>query len=438
MSVSRRKPEPERHVWFDDWRGIQGEALLRLKAEIVAGVDAAEVAGGHRQRKRRPVDQANHELAVEVVVANLAYAALNPPPTGRLAILTGNGRVGATRYDNTALGKPLRSLLYRLDEAGVLTLRGSSQRLEASSIAPSEAFARRVSEAGASLSDFGRIKGEETIVLKRKRKQAGSDTGTRKLVDYAETNETMGMRRQVDALNDFVAVADIAFIDDGQGRIDVFDRFQRRQFSTVAHDSDEPAFHLTGRLFGGFWQTLKSARRSNIRIDGEPVAVLDYSSLYPRLAYAHTGAVPPAGDIYAIDGLTGHRKSVKKALNCLMMDDFHRSRWPTEFTSGSADEDDDPSVLLPSGWGVKRFKQALHRRYPALAPCLGKGLGLQLMHTESEILLRVLEELQALDIIGLGLHDGLLAPTSKAGHVKEVMEAVARDITSADLPVTIS
>lgn len=438
MNAPRNKTAPDRHAWFDDWLGIRGAALRQLRDEILVEVEAAELAGGHRKRRRRPVDQAHHETAVEVVVANLAHAVAAPPPTGRLAILTGNASVGATRYDNRALGKPLRELLARLDGLGLIDWRYSLRRLEASSIAPTDVFAARVTAAGVALADFGRIAGEEAVVVTRKRKAGSAERGTRVMVDYAETAETTAMRARMEALNGWIAAADIAFVDDGLGTVDPFDRHQRRHFSTVAWHSDQPAFHLTGRLFGGFWQTLPSARRGGIRLDGEPVAVLDFSSLYPRLAYAHVGAVPPSGDLYDLEGLTAHRKAVKRALNCLIMDDFQRSRWPEEFTSGSADDIDEPSTLLPDGWGVKRFKQALLRRHPALAPSLGRGLGLGLMHTESEILLGVLEALRSEGIVGLGLHDGLLVPKSRADQVRTVMEAVARDTTSADLPVTIS
>jgi hypothetical protein len=70
-------------------------------------------------------------------------------------------------------------------------------------------------------------------------------------------------------------------------------------------------FDLSGRLFGGFWQGLQRERRSGIRIDGEPVATLDYSSMFARLAYASKGVRPPAGDLYAIPGLEGRRDAVK-------------------------------------------------------------------------------------------------------------------------------
>lgn len=109
----------ERHRWFDDWRGAEGPALHKLVAEITTAIDRCEQAAGTRTRKRRENDQRHHLSAVEVTVANLAHAVLMPPETGRLAIITGNGRNGQTRYDNPALGKPFRTLLHGLDELGL-------------------------------------------------------------------------------------------------------------------------------------------------------------------------------------------------------------------------------------------------------------------------------------------------------------------------------
>ena len=41
-----------------------------------------------------------------------------------------------------------------------------------------------------------------------------------------------------------------------------------------------------GRLYGGFWQGLQRELRPGIRIEGQPVALLDYSSMYLQLLYA--------------------------------------------------------------------------------------------------------------------------------------------------------
>jgi hypothetical protein len=113
-------------------------------------------------------------------------------------------------------------------------------------------------------------------------------------------------------------------VDDGLEPVDAHDRTMRRHFILTAND-EAPRFDRSGRLFGGFWMNLKSSRRGSIRIEGEPVAVLDYASMFPRLAFVSMGVAPPATDLYAIEGLGGHRKAVKLALNTLLFDDHRRA-----------------------------------------------------------------------------------------------------------------
>lgn len=427
MPNTQQGTPPARHRWFDDWRGAQGSALAGLVTEIRSAVVEAEQQAGARQRKRRPVDDQNHTLAVEVVVSNLAHAVLMPPETGRLAIQTRNADRGRSRYDNPALGKPLRTLLYWLDETRLLDLRGEGRRGEASSIAPTEMLARQVSSLGIGLGDFRRLPKEETILLSRKSRQPWSPIGStvsRSLIDYPETAETTAMRDRLASVNSFVEGGDIGFIEDGRGLVDVHDRVQRRYFSTWTEGSEVPIFDRAGRFFGGFWQNLKSDRRGSIRVEGEVVADLDFSSLYPRLAFASVGFMPPDGDLYAIPGLEGHRDAVKRAMNCLLMDDFARRQWPTEIAEA-----------MPAGWTVAKMRNLILRHHPSLSSCLGVGLGLRLMKTESDILLTVMEEMKSRRIIGLGLHDGLMVASPRAEEARTIMERVGMNMTSIHLPV---
>jgi hypothetical protein len=185
-------------------------------------------------------------------------------------------------------------------------------------------------------------------------------------------------------------------------------------------------FDLSGRLFGGFWQGLQRDRRSGIRIDGEPVATLDYSSMFARLAYASKGVQPPMGDLYAMPGLEGHRGAVKLGVNALLFDQHERRQWP---------KTEEPDQRLPSGWTLPRFRTALVERHPILGDCIGMGLSFQLMHTESEIMVRVLTVLASMGVTSLPLHDGIMVRRSHVTKGKEAMEAVSRDYV---LPVTCS
>ena len=223
--------------------------------------------------------------------------------------------------------------------------------------------------------------------------------------------------------------ATITFEDDSGDPVDVHERTLRRMF--VIHDGDPlpQRFDLSGRLFGGFWQGLQRSRRPGIRIDAEPVAYLDFSSMFARLAYASKGVQPPPGDLYAIPGLEDHRDAIKLGVSALLFDQHARRQWP---------KTDEPDQRLPSGWTLGRFRAALVEHHPAIGLCFGTGLGFHLMHTESEIMVRVLTTLSSEGITALPLHDAILVRRSHVTKGKEAMEAASREMTSYILPVTCS
>jgi len=324
----KKKPPPERLRWFDQWRGARGPALRSLVAAVMQALDNHEKDAGERQRARRPNDQGRYEILVETVVANLAHSALFNTSDARLAILTGNKSRGFTRYENDALGKPLRRLLDSLVALGLVEWKWSPMRGEASSVAPTEHIVEMVREAGITKEDFGRLANEEVIRLSRKRKIGDwrESRIERDWIDYVDTPQTNTMRNDMRRMNAWLERASISFIEDGGDPVDVQDRTLSRLF--VVHEGDPlpQRFDLSGRLFGGFWQGLKRNRRVGIRIDGEPVAYLDFSSMFARLAYASKGVQPPPGDLYAIPGLEGHRNAVKLGVSALLFDQNESGR----------------------------------------------------------------------------------------------------------------
>ncbi|MDT3382483.1 hypothetical protein RNI52_34475 [Labrys neptuniae] len=421
----------ERHPWLDPFMGAEGAPLRALIKTVTDSVEAQEQAIGARQRKRRPADQAHHEAALEAIISNLAYSILHPPKTGRLAILTGNAAIRRDRYSNPAMGKPVRMLLHRLSEIGVVAW-DYGWRGNASTLAPTPEFAAMVRKAGIGLSDFGRQEGEELILLWRTGSHfaGGEYVKSRTLVDYANTSQTDAFRATMEAVNRHLAASAIEFIDDGGEPVDSCNRRLRRFFVMPMRDPAPQRFDLSGRLYGGFWQNLKKDRRHRIRIAGEPVAVVDFSAMFPRLAYAAVGAPPPESDLYAIPGLEDHRSAVKLAVNTLLFDPtVNRKSWPKVDEEGKA---------MPPGWSIARFKKALLSRHPVLRGSLGNARGLSFMHTESQIMVTVLTVLQGMGITALPLHDAVIVPVSAAQEARAVMMAVAEEITSFALPVALS
>ena len=163
-----------------------------------------------------------------------------------------------------------------LDGLGFLDLRLIPvPRGEVSSIAPTPWFARKVVEAGVKLSDFGRDATRRWSCSRatRARSRPGGRKGRHaELTASLSTTPTLPRpyRDAIRHLNRFLSEADIDFLDDGQEpRIDPFDRTLRRRF--VLRPGQDQRFDQSGRLYGGFWQNLKTARRRHIRINGEPV-----------------------------------------------------------------------------------------------------------------------------------------------------------------------
>ena len=164
-------------------------------------------------------------------------------------------------------------------------------------------------------------------------------------------------------------------------------------------------FDRGGRLFGGFWTNLASGRRANIRIEGERVAHLDYSSMFARLAYAHIGATPPSGELYAIPGLEEYRSGVKLAFNVFLFDRRgSRRKWPKDEMGIGVGTDADAKAspnseaarfegLLPAGWeSTRRLRMAILGKHPALSKAFGRRLGYSLMFTQSQVLMAVCQD----------------------------------------------
>jgi len=449
MKAKSPRPPPARHKWVRPWLTAHGHAIQQLVAETLAAADQFEAKHFPRTRARRAADRQSREALVRALVVNLAHASLSPPPSGRLAIRAGNAPKAKTRYDHPAFGKGVNPLLIVMHEADLLDFRlPVAMRGEVSSIAPTDAFAARVRELGIGLSDFSRHDdddGEEMLVLTRKAGTRAAPSTDR--VDYEDTAETNALREEVRRVNAFLAAAEIDFVQDGlQPHIDPHERGLKRRFMLLKADT-KPRWDRGGRLFGdGFWINLESSRRGGIRIQGERVADLDYSSMFARLAYAHVGAVAPSGDLYAIPGLEQHRSGVKLAFNVFLFDGKGlRKEWPKAEMGIGVGTDADAKVnceaarfdgLLPVGWSnPQRLRKAILEKHPALGKAFGRRLGYGLMFTESRVLMAVLAELMRRGIVALPLHDGLLCAQSRKEEAAEVMRTKAIEVTGAAIPV---
>ena len=413
-----------RDRFLDHWRVAKGPSLRRLLEEVQESLVEHERLCGARKRDRKPDDQERWVAMVEAVVCDLAHFVLCPGETGGLVYRLRAHDPTPIRYRNPAFGKCRRRLLQLLLKSGFVTSNRARQVGHATTIRPTAAFAALVRQHGVSFADFGRKPSEEVLILTRSTRSRGGRV--KEQIDYPESIETSRLRADVRRLNAFYENADIAFIPDGGPAVDAHNRRLTRRFTVL--EEQEPRWDQSGRFFGAFWEGLASTRRGNLRINGEPVVVLDYASMFTRLAYAEMGVTPPPGDLYAIPRLERLPRSlIKRAVNLFYFGEgAGRRQWPEDLKGHF------PADMTPT-----RVRKAILQHHPALEQSFGSWAGFRLMFMESEVLLAVLTRCMDAQIVVLGLHDGLMAPRSSATQVKMIMEEVVMETTHAPIPAEV-
>ena len=156
----------------------------------------------------------------------------------------------------------------------------------------------------------------------------------------------------------------------------------------------------------------RETRFSAIRIDGKRIANVDYSALFPRLAYGLKKAAAPRGDLYEYKEVIGDREGWKKLTNALLFAAKPLRSWPRETRQHFAE-----------ATTLRDAVSAIKEKHAAIASVFERGIGFRLMRIESDILVRVLFKLGREGIVALPLHDSVLVTRPNAARAKSVMEA---------------
>ena len=398
----------DRH--FNPWRTPQTEKARAAIRDVAHQLQSYERLYQLRKRKRRPADQEAFEATVSAIVSDLMYHHILGHGDG-VYITRSNRYLGCkSRYRPHAYGKTLPTILDHMatPEMAFLDMKlGHGDPFGPAMetiIRASKRLITRVVEAALELADFSVSPGQEVIQLKRIKK-GGWDGGG--LEEYKDTSETIMYREQVQSINAWLEAAEIDFDENYSPKdrpVDTLDRRLRRVFTQGRFDSG-------GRLFGGFWQPLgKEARRKGLMVNGEDMVELDYGQMNPRILYGLCGALPPAGDAYAIPGFLYHRSGVKKVMNSMLFATQRLSRMPKGV--GKA---------FKKRQSVVEVMTAIEAAHPAITSCFFTGIGHEAQFTESQVLVDVLLTLRDLGIHALPVHDSVIVGKSNKDKVREVM-----------------
>lgn len=416
--------DPPRHHFFDPWLSTRPAELLA--ADLAPSPEA--IAGQDRQRRLKAADRATLQSVLHAVLANALYV-VAAREAASFAVSLRRPSAARTRYERPGFAR-LPKVLDAMQAHGLLTVSRSKRRGIASTVELSASLASCLQSITVGPESFAWSEGAE-IVLLNQTSSRDYVAGTREteLVDYADTPETHSYRQEVACINAHLAGADLAMVaGTDQHSASTVNRRLRRYFSQPLGET-VPRFNLGGRLFGGFWQNLPRDDRRLIRIDGEPIADLDFASMALRLAYLEAGAVPPEGDLYAVlPGLADARWRAGVKMVALSM--LSRTGPLQRPPRGCA-------RLLPAGMKAAELRAAIFAAHPPLAPILETGIGMRLQFQESQILVLALLLLIKAGVTALPMHDGLMVAGSKADWAATAMQDAAEIVVGFRLPVAL-
>ncbi len=409
---------------FNPWLISESKVAAAIAENILSAYEHQP-----RERVMKGRDREHLRVILRTLLANIVYAVAvgaDPPHIG-ISLRTAKAKL--TRYDRRGF-TGLPAILRRLQAAGSIKLRTSDRKGIASTIILSDTWMETFRHLRFTGREFLEADGDrETIYLGRTERDYVDGTVTREPIDYADTSETVQYRAEMTTINAFFAKADLRMEPDGGPPVITSVHRHLRRYFNLPKGEPGQRFDLGGRLFGGWWQDLPRERRAAIRINGEPIADLDFASMFLRLAYREAGIAPPDGDLYAVvPGFSDPRwrDGVKKIVSAMLFRTSPLTKVPRDLK----DE-------LPPRISGRRVREAILAAHPALASVFETGRGLRLMFTESRILVAALLRLIDRRIPALPMHDGLMVAQSKASAAMDAMTAASVQIIGTRLPISL-
>jgi hypothetical protein len=176
-----------------------------------------------------------------------------------------------------------------------------------------------------------------------------------------------------------------------------------------------------GRLYRGFWQGLPKGLRGQLRIDGSPVVEHDFATCHPRLVYAAAGldwpfGVGGRGDAYHLPGTTYDRGLVKKVTSVLWNTRSHgEAVGAIARALHGADFDSNRQVAA-------ELIKAVKIRHRGVEEFFHSNRGKALQFVDSQILMLCLDRLLDQGIVGLPIHDSIVAAAEHQATLVEIMQ----------------
>jgi hypothetical protein len=408
----------KRDRFFNPLRQAKTASAKALIAEIIHQLQSYESHFELRKRSRKKRDLEIFNRQIEAIICEAIHRHLTGPDK-RIAISLSNRHLARKDSESKILNNTLSQNIKNLasPEMAFIELQAGNQKTgEVTTFWTGKRLKTRINERKLTFLDLALEKSKNIIEL-RESKALGQSKG--KLIKCPETKLTLQYRDEMEQINAFLRDADICY----QGDKDIDD--SRVELKRIFNNS---SFEEGGRLYGGFWISMKSEDIRDITIDDEWVTALDYGQMAIRLAYSLAKAPIHFKDAYSLDRKTdGAREAIKKLMNIMLNAPATKTRAASKRIADRYKDSDFQKKLMAE---IKEF-------HKPIAHMFGGQYGMKFMFLESEVLIDVLLELNSKGIVALPIHDCILVKESAQKAAKDVMLRVFKQHTNLDATVAI-
>ncbi len=231
---------------------------------------------------------------------------------------------------------------------------------------------------------------------------------SKRLIDYHDTERTVSLRRDLQAINNALADIDVALPDAPcTGNHYKLDK-------AVAF-TPQPCLHRVflrsswdrGGRAVGWWQSVPALHRDQMLLNGEPVVRPDYSALHAQMLYAEARK-PVVGDPYEVPGFS--REQGKAGFQIAVNARNRRSAILALVKNEQMD------------WRrAAELYANVCRRNAAIERAFGTDAEVRLMRIDSDIILECLRMCIRAGIPALPVHDELIVPVRHGDRAVEIM-----------------
>lgn len=408
----------KRDRFFNPLRMAKSASAKALVADVINQLQNHETHDQLRKRARKKKDLEIFQRQIEAIVCEAVHRYMTGA-NKRIAISLSNRHLGRKDAQSNILNNTISQNLKNLSSPVMAFLElqaGDRNEGQVTTFWAGKRLITRIKERKLSYGDLTLEYSKNVIELRGKKIESQAKG---KLIRYEETPLTRQYRDEMEQINAFLREADICY----QGNKDIDD--SRVELKRIFNNG---SFEEGGRLYGGFWISMKSEDLREVTIDDEWVVALDYGQMAVRLAYSLAKAPIHFDDGYLIPNWEKARELTKKLINVML-------------NSTSTDEWTVPKKLQK----LYPYRENIERHliidistfHKPISKLFGKPNGMKFMFLESEILIDVLLELNSLGIVALPIHDGLIVKTSQQDIAKQVMLRVFKKHTNLAATVSI-